>query len=507
MRAGQPSQVIEYARRAALQQPGGEPSDGHLLRRFASRREESAFESIVRRHGPMVLGVCRRVLGNHHDAEDAFQATFLVLSRKAGSIASGELLANWLYGVAHNTALKAKAAAARRRARERQVVQAPEPEVAGPDSGHELGPLLDQELSRLPEKYRLPILLCDLAGKTQKEAAGQLGWPQGTVAGRLARGRAMLAARLVRRGLSLPGAALAPLLSTPAAPACVPAPLLVSTAKAASLFAAGPAAAGAISAEAAALAEGGIKAMSMTRLEIAAALLLVALAGVGAGGLLRQTRASEPGNPAADAGATAGGPARGRFAGGREVEGNFDAAVQQFMRGLDDRVLTGVDGKKGTISLGWMGRSTLDDVPVAAGARVVLDGKERRLADLRVGMWIDHVDLVLAGGKPTATWISAATRKQNDPEELRLLAVDAGKKAITVKKLLGGNTMHLPLATNAKVVVRAVRDGKKLAGKVAELADLKPGMRVSLSLAAAQGGVVVKGIEVEDLSFTTQAKR
>src|SRR5262249_55553423 len=159
-------------------------------------RDEATLATLVRRHGPMVWGVCRRVLHNYHDAEDAFQATFLVLVRKAASIASPGLLANWLYGVAHQTALKARATAAKRRARERQVTEMPEPALSERPLWDDLQPLLEKELSRLPDKYRVAIVLCDLEGKTRKEASRQLGVPEGTLAARLARGRGMLAKRL-----------------------------------------------------------------------------------------------------------------------------------------------------------------------------------------------------------------------------------------------------------------------------------------------------------------------
>ena len=230
----------------------------------------------MRRHGPMVWGVCRRVLRNHHDAEDAFQATFLVLVRKAASIASRELLANWLYGVAHQTALKARATAAKRKGRERQVTEMPEPAVTQQDLWRDLQPLLDEELSRLPDKYRGVIVLCDLEGKTRKEAARQLGCPEGTVAGRLARARTMLAKRLTRRGVALSGGALAAVLSQQAASAGVPASVVASTIKAASLLAAGKAAAtGAISVKVAALTEGVMKAMLLTKLKAVIAVVLI----------------------------------------------------------------------------------------------------------------------------------------------------------------------------------------------------------------------------------------
>jgi RNA polymerase sigma factor (sigma-70 family) len=222
----------------------------------------------------MVWGVCRRVLRRHHDAEDAFQATFLVLVRKAASIASRELLANWLYGVAHRTALKAGAAIGKRHRRERQVTPMPEPEAVGQDSGDDLLPLLDQELSRLPDRYRVPVILCDLEGKTRKEAARQLGVPEGTVAGRLARARALLAKRLARPGRALSGAGVSAVLVRSAS-ASVPAAVASSTVKAAGLLAAGQAAAvGAISARVVVLTEGVLKAMLLTKLKAATGMCL-----------------------------------------------------------------------------------------------------------------------------------------------------------------------------------------------------------------------------------------
>jgi RNA polymerase sigma factor (sigma-70 family) len=195
------SEVVQHLRRAVLLQDRAGLTDGQLLGCFLEHRDEAALAALVKRHGPMVWGVCRRVLPNHHDAEDAFQATFLVFVRKAASIASPELLANWLYGVAHRSAIKMRTRAAKRKERERQVAEMPEPAVSENQLWHDLQPILDAELSRLPNKYRAVVVLCDLEGKTRKEAARQLGLPEGTVAGWLARARAMLAKGLARRGL------------------------------------------------------------------------------------------------------------------------------------------------------------------------------------------------------------------------------------------------------------------------------------------------------------------
>src|SRR5262249_51181418 len=156
----------------------------------------AAFAALLRRHGPMVLGVCRRLVSNASDAEDAFQATFLVLARKAASVVPRELVGNWLYGVAYRTALKAEALSARRRAVERQVEAVPDPPTSPEQVGRDLRPLLDRELERLPAKYRVPVVLCDLEGRTRREVAGQLGIPEGTLSSRLAAARKLLAGRL-----------------------------------------------------------------------------------------------------------------------------------------------------------------------------------------------------------------------------------------------------------------------------------------------------------------------
>jgi len=291
------SEVTQHLRKMMLLRDGAGLTDGQLLEDYISRRDEAALAALVRRHAPTVWGVCRRMLRNYHDAEDAFQATFLVFARKATSIASPELLANWLYGVANQTALNARTTAARRSARERQMAQMPEPEAVPQDLWHDLRPVLDQELSRLPDKYRIPIVLCDLEGKTRKEAAQQLGCPEGTVAGRLARARALLARRLARRGLAASGGTLAAVLARNAALASAPTAVVLRTIKAAGLFGAGQAAATAlIPAKVAALTEGVLKTMLLTKLKIATAVLLV-VAGLlvaGLGALARPALAQKP---------------------------------------------------------------------------------------------------------------------------------------------------------------------------------------------------------------------
>jgi RNA polymerase sigma-70 factor (ECF subfamily) len=246
----------------------GPLSDEQLLDRFVARRDEMAEESfteLVQRHGPMVLGVCRRVLGDAHEAEDAFQATFLVLARKAASVLRREKVANWLYGVAVRTAQEARGRAARRRAREGRVrtpVQFEPPD----GSPAELRAILDEELARLPPRYREAVVLCELEGLSRWEAAGRLGVPEGTLSSRLARAKARLRDRLVRRGIALPAVALAGALLREARATTLPLALVESTVEAATLVAAGPAAL-ATSASVAALTQGVIKAMLLAKLK------------------------------------------------------------------------------------------------------------------------------------------------------------------------------------------------------------------------------------------------
>src|SRR5438128_6879437 len=197
MATGQLNRVVKHLHATALLADDAALGDAQLLERYLTRREEAAFAGLVRRHGPMVLGVCRRVLRNAHDAEDAFQATFLVLVRKAASIRPRGMVGNWLYGVAHNTALKAKAMGSKRRAKEREAAARPKPDAPA-EVWQQLQALLDQELQTLPDKYRAPIVLCDPEGKLIKEAARQLGCPLGTIGTRLARGRSLLARRLAQ---------------------------------------------------------------------------------------------------------------------------------------------------------------------------------------------------------------------------------------------------------------------------------------------------------------------
>jgi RNA polymerase sigma factor (sigma-70 family) len=295
--------LIQYIRRIARPQGLECATDAQLLSSFAATRDEAAFALLVQRHGSMVLGVCRRMLGDTPDAEDAFQAAFLVLVRKATSIHAPELLANWLYGVALRAAAKARAVAAKRHMREAQLDadladRAPSSEAAG-----ELRSILDEEIGRLPQKYRVPFILCYLNGASNEDAARRLGCPKGTVQSRLSWARHRLRHRLTRRGFALSTVVLASELLAGEASAGVAATLANSTIKAALHYASGQAlGTGVISASVATLTQGVLHTMFMIKVKtIAAAIVILILIGAAGGVVARANLAASPALPAASA--------------------------------------------------------------------------------------------------------------------------------------------------------------------------------------------------------------
>jgi RNA polymerase sigma factor (sigma-70 family) len=286
--------LIRFLRQIAGPPADRDLADRHLLERFVRGQDQAAFAALVQRHGPMVLGVCRRLLHDAHQAEDAFQATFLVLVHKARSIGRPESLGPWLHGVAYRTAARARQAA-RRRTREREAAGMPDGDPAVELVWRELRQVLDEELGRLAEKYRAPLVLFYLEGKTTEEVARQLGCPKGTVLSRLARGRDRLRHRLVRRGVALSAGLMAGVLTEQATAAAVPAALALGTVKAAVLTAAGQAAAGAIPATVAALTKGVVRAMLLSQLKVVAAVALaLTVAAAGAVVWVRQALADKP---------------------------------------------------------------------------------------------------------------------------------------------------------------------------------------------------------------------
>jgi RNA polymerase sigma factor (sigma-70 family) len=266
-------------------EPAADRTDGALLTRFVKDADQAAFAALVARHGPMVLGVCRRILHDSHDADDAFQAAFLVLARKAARLNSRWPLGSWLYTVARNLSLKLRARLARRRSHEKKgppMSMLPERDAT---AWHEVREVLDTELGHLPEKYRAPLVLCHLQGMTQAEAAQELGWPDGSMAKRLARAQELLRDRLGARGVNLSVGTLATLMAERGS-AAVPPALAEGTEQAALLFAAGKATAGLATTEAVTLAAGSVRSFSMTKLTVAALVVGLGTLGGAASGLL-----------------------------------------------------------------------------------------------------------------------------------------------------------------------------------------------------------------------------
>jgi RNA polymerase sigma factor (sigma-70 family) len=422
--AGSWSRAIRSLRRAALAREGGALTDAQLLASYVARRDEAAFEALVRRHGSMVLGVCRRIVGNVHDAEDAFQATFLVLVRKAASIGARDAVGNWLFGVAYRAALKARAAAVRRKAREKQVEQMPERATDPCEVWNDLRPLLDRALDRLPAKYRAAIILCDLEAKTRRDAARELGLAEGTLSSRLAAGRKLLASRLARRGVALSAGVLAVTLARGEAVAAVQSTLVVSTVKAATLAAAGQAAAaGAFSSEVVSLTQGVLKAMWITKLKITAVVLAaLGMVGVGLGAGGRFVRADvDP--PILAAAAPAPEPEPQKDDPKKETDAKENPGVLSPDRGFQasaaGKTITMIETKRGKIV--WkseMHKDTVTALVFSLDGKLLLSaGKDAKIvvsdvASGKMTLSIDHKggDIVTLGVSPDGQKVLATEK-------------------------------------------------------------------------------------------------
>ncbi|HKB40119.1 MAG TPA: sigma-70 family RNA polymerase sigma factor [Gemmataceae bacterium] len=292
MPTGQLAVALRRLRQLFGLSSAGPTPDVHLLERFAATRDEDAFAALVERHGPMVLGVCRRVLRNEADAEDAFQAVFLVLARKAASVRRRESVGGWLHRVAYRLAVHVRTADLRRREREREAGEMPRDHADNEADRTELRQVLDEELQRLPEKYRTPLVLCYLEDRTNAEVAAELGCPVGSISWRLARGREMLRRYLARRGLAVTAGLITAALAEAQAAGLPPA-LRDTTVRAAVHFTLGHGAVGAAG-PARTLAEGMLKTMFATKLKITAVVLAVALTGAATPLVLHQMHGAPP---------------------------------------------------------------------------------------------------------------------------------------------------------------------------------------------------------------------
>ena len=454
-----PSMVV-HLYRTALSGDGGGLSDGQLLEYFLARRDPDAFACLVRRHGPMVLAVCRRVLRHTQDAEDAFQATFLVLVRRAEAVLPRERVGPWLHGVAYRTALKARGVAARRRGREAPLPPI-EPEARPADDFSDLKPLLDRELVRLPDTYREPVILCDLQGRSRAEAARALGVPEGTVSSRLARGRHLLGERLARQGVAL--GAVAALLSAPAVQAAPT--LTASTVEAALAVAAGQAAT--VPATVAALMQGVIRTMYLSKLKTFTVLALAAVLVVLPAGSAFSGRALAD-RPTLD----------------NAVAFLADKADKPEKGPTIHGIVKEVNTTKKTVTLTVMKdpskKLTSDDTyPLADGAKILFahglkkEAKEGRLADVAEG---DPVSADLTPDKKSI----AVLNVQGASYHGNVKSVDAGKNIIIITyKTSGGlEEKSFELLPEAKIILDDGIGKKGDKPKEAKLADLTEGTPV-----------------------------
>jgi RNA polymerase sigma factor (sigma-70 family) len=339
--AARPAPLLDYLHRLASQHGSDPAPDAVLLDLFRRGQDEAAFAALVARHGPMVFRLCRRMLGDAQAAEDAFQATFLVLARRAAAVRPPEVLAAWLHQVAYRVALKMRGAGVRRRARETSAPDLapadPHPDPLAELSARELLTILDEEMQRLPDVYRLPLIHCCLEGRTQEETASLLGWTPGSVKGRLERGRARLHARLARRGLALTAALAAAEVARCAARAAVSPALAASIAQAGLWFAAGR---GAAFSRAATFAEATLQTMAWRKATALAGFLAAVIGVAGAGTLAHQVLADRPSGAQDQAVPPQASPAEP----GRRADADGDALPERAIARLGTLRFRGVRG-------------------------------------------------------------------------------------------------------------------------------------------------------------------
>lgn len=496
--------------------------DAELLTRYRTMRDQEAFSSLVRRHGPMVLGVCRRVLRDSHAAEDAFQATFIVLAKKADAVRPPERLAPWLYGVAYRTALKARGRTFRRQQVEQTyAVEVSNRPAAVIDETPDLAPIIDEQLSALPEKYRTPLILCALQGLNKAEAAEKLGLPEGTVSSRLARGREMLRDRLARRGVVVPLVAIGTLFTANTLQAAVP-PALAATA---TEVAAGSAA---IPATILHLSHEVLRSMTLLKLKsLCAVALCLTLSGGGFGVYTLTadekkpqqqtekptTKPGEKSNPNEKNGQNnqkgknePNGPNNQK--GKNEPNGNNNQNGKNEPNGNNNQngaqnkpnpggekpgkvakfggKVASVNAKENTLSIIVKGEGGLAEVvvKVTPDAKVFIDGEKAQLADVPKN---SSATLLLAERSKDKPLIATEVRISGSSITALIKEVDATSITLASEK----KPRTITLAARGEVII----DGKK-----AKLADLKPGDKVTVTLTADESAAmsIVAGSKGDD---------
>jgi RNA polymerase sigma factor (sigma-70 family) len=430
------TKVLGQFRKLSVSACTPDATDGELLARFVEHQDQAAFATLVRRHNSMVFSVCRRVLANVQDAEDAGQATFLVLAQKAASIRKTASLTSWLHGVAFRVASNLRVERSRRRVRE-MTPRAPRQAGSSELSWQEVQSILDEELLQLPETLRAPLLLCLLEGKTRDEAAGELGWSLSTLRGRLERGRKQLQERLVKRGLTLAIALLGTIVVEGTAAAGLSPAAAHATVEAASLVAAGEPTTGVISSQVAGLMKGAVHSMLLAKLKFAGLIaLVVSMLGIGAGLFIHQAVANDQ-TPTPVAIADLDGPTIVVLdqADDKKPDKGKEkpAADPKAVRFQMECVLEEVDAKEGYVTLRDMVRSgkmeltlvkgkdgfhgqlklakptILKNLRVLGDAKITDDSKEKKLGDLKAGMAVKadleyrRDGLVVVGMQKTAS--------------------------------------------------------------------------------------------------------
>lgn len=460
-----------------------ESNDRQLLEQFAGG-DETAFTALVDRYGGLVLGVCRRVLQHTQDAEDAFQATFMVLAKKAGKIVWQDSVANWLHGVACRIAFQVRREKARHQSSERMT---DEPVTAAADpTWSDLKPVLDEELNRLPAKFRLPLILCCLEGKSRDEAATQLGWSVGSLKGRLERGREILRSRLAKRGLALSAALAATLLTAAGAQAAVPLTLGIETVRAGMAMLAGQTTA-VVSTQALTLAQGALHAMFMSKLKFAAAVVLTVLTvGLGAGYVTHQALAGADIAEVRNNNTPVGAANASEFVSQREgrEERKQPPTVSGIVEAVNDKKIDILVGRRDPVSQSF---EVAKDVKILQ--REGRDLTIKKLADVQPKL---AVTLILDDAKKVVTIIEIQGERAPDAPGERggrddgrtfrghLAEIDLAKKTMSFHSGGRGEPVKVQtfdIAKDVKVVIRTgrlVKDGK--------IEDVQPKTNVEVRL-------------------------
>jgi len=476
--------TLERATRIAFEIVRDPRSDAELLARFCRERDGWSFAELVRRHGPTVFGVCRRVLGDHHAAEDAFQASFLVLARKADSIQPPGTLGAWLYGVAYRTALKARGRTTRRREVEEAYANRPRTEASTEFGEPDLRAAIDEHLNALPSRYRLPLVLCGIQGLGKSEAAAQLGLPEGTVSSRLARARTMLRDRLARQGFIVPAAALAAFLVPRSLGATVPSQLTSATTILGPGFAAGSSAG--VAPGVLSLTLEVLRAMTMIKWNLLIVLAITAILAGGFAAIADEKKPAKPGTaadvkkPDGDKPKTApdGVKPRGKPDGDKPVpDGVKPSGDKPKKPGEGDKSREGeringkvekVDASAGTITVVSKSDKGTNQrvVKVASDAKIGVDGKPGKLSDITVGA--SAFLFVPDDAKEAAAVMITGARLSGNVGK-----VEGNTVSLETKSEKGATTMSFVVSPDTSIY---------LEGKPSSVADLKPGMMIGVQL-------------------------